>query len=376
MLSTNKYQILETITAVSRLITLPFKPKGTKISIRDHIIVLCEPSQNKYYGFSMAMPQSVDRFLNGDSREDLWILNKVIFRFVSWYIIPYKNDDPEIYTGLINMAKYLCVALRHLQNIYKTGTVVGTLQCFILILLSVVNDTFVPELFYNPSETSNISFLDDDCDIGYEDIETTVYSTIFDVDKFKHFWSKEELKSLIKQFDQCFRPYEEPDTIIFKENETISVAKVVIDLLDNVLPKNIVSDDDEILSNHGADYHTHSRKNSNKDDDGSDDNENPGMGFNMFEEEDVDAEVQVPKVEKKIEKIEKIIEKVVEKKIEKKVDERVIKNTGSSIYKKLPIPKSLNNVIVRGHLTGITDILRMMDKKFTTMLSQSVKGTN
>ena len=48
-MSVSKQQLLETITTISKLILLSFKPIDTKIAIRDHKLVLCDPINNKYY---------------------------------------------------------------------------------------------------------------------------------------------------------------------------------------------------------------------------------------------------------------------------------------------------------------------------------------
>jgi hypothetical protein len=202
-MSRDKHQILETITAVSRIITLAFKKEKTKIAIRNHNIILCEPNMEKYYGIKMA--QGIDRYWNGDSREDIYILNHVICNFIEWYIIPYKEKDYEVYTGLINMAKYLCVGLKRLQNTYETGTVVGTLQYYIIALTSVINEKYYNGLLYN---SKNNTYLDDN-EYNME------YSTIFDIEKFKTFWSNEELKSLCDQFEGCFRMPNEKDYSLF-----------------------------------------------------------------------------------------------------------------------------------------------------------------
>ena len=276
-MSIDKQQILETITSVSRLITLAFKPKGTKIAIRDHNVVLCEPKSDIYYG--LKIPQGIDRYWNGDSRDDIYILNHVICNFIEWYILPYKREDTDIYKGLINMAKYLRVGLKDLQNTYRSGTAVGTLQYYIIALTAVIEDKFYPEILYNASASGRKSFLDEDNDSD----DNLIYSTIFDVDKFKNFWTRDELRSLCSQFEKCFRCPDEPDNVIFKENE-------------------IDSDDRNLIRN------------------------------------DIDN------------------------------------NHLQRHSKSWPLPKSLNNVIVQGHLVGISTILSIMDKRFTTMLNQSVKG--
>ena len=314
-MSVDKQQILETLTAVSRLITLPFKPKGTKIAIRDHNLVLCEPKTDTYYG--LKIPQSVDRYWNGDSREDIFILNPVICNFIDWYIIPCKTTEPEIYKGLINMAKYLCISLRDLQTTYKTGTAVGTLQYYIIVLTAVIEDKFYPDMLYNASSSERKSFLDE----GDNDESNMIYSTIFDVDKFKTFWSKDELTSLCSQFEKCFKNCGEIDIVVFKD--------ITLDL--------------DITKRQSFELR-----------DNSDTITCPTPLKNSINNDTKTGNSSSPNDEHKI-KANDVCE-------------------FHNVVKTWPTPKSLGNVIVQGHLMGITNILNIMDKKFTAMLNQSVKG--
>jgi len=305
MTSSDKEQILETITAVSRLITLAFKPAGTKIAIRNHNIVLCEPSDNNYYGIKFA--QGLDRYWNGDSREDIYVINHVICNFIDWYIIPTKNEDPDVHKGLINLTKYLCVGLRELQKTYRKGTVVGTIQYYINVLLAVIDGTFKSWMLYNHSTTGRKSFLDEN---NTDDDTSVIYSTIFDIDKFKNFWTKTEIKSLCSQFDQCFKMPDEPDNIVFRENdEKMEVTEIT---------------EDDVKSNNSETKEINTK----------DDTKHNKMG-----------------------KTEKIDDKSKEN------------------YRKLPVPRNQTNVLVKGHLVGITDILNIMDKRFSTMLNQSIKSS-
>lgn len=213
-MSTEKHQILETITAISRLITLAFKPIGTKIAIRDHKVVLCDPINEKYY-FNLKLTQSIDRYWNGDSRDDIYVLNHAISNFIEWYVISAKTKNEKLYKSLINMAKYLCVGLKRLQKTYKTGNVVCTLQYYINILTATIEDIYYSEMLYSPTSTSRKSFLEgiSDEDIN-EDDGTIIYSTIFDIEKFRNFWTADELISLCSQFDACFRdPHEKEDNL-------------------------------------------------------------------------------------------------------------------------------------------------------------------
>lgn len=373
-MSVDKQQILETITAVARLITLVFKPKDTKIAIRDHTIVLCEPKE-KYYVINIA--QGIDRYWNGDSREDIFILNHVICNFIEWYIIPFKKTDPDIHRGMINMAKYLCVSLKYLQKTYKSGNVVGTLQYYIIVLIAVIEDNFYPEMLYNTSVTHRKSFLDDNND----DVDTLIYSTIFDVDKFKNFWTKEELRSICNQFDNCFKMHDEHEYIVFREDSIYDEIELK-DAKENISRKNSIDKElkelkelkgskEKSTSEHEHEYdneHEEEYKNLNFD------NEEGNACVSLFDIDMLTGPIpnNTPTINNanNDNKLKRETHNVG-----KRNNHYNIHNAGSYVNR-LPVPKSLNNVIVNAHISGITNILNMMDKRFTAMLNQSVKGIN
>lgn len=203
-MSNEKHQILETISAISRLITLAFKPIGTKIAIRCHKLVLCEPTLKGAF-INTGLSQSIDRYWNGDSRKDISVLNHVIRNFIDWYILPNK-DNEKIYLGMIQIAKYLCVGLIRLQYTYRSdkGNVAFALQYYINILVAIIEERFYPGMLYNPNSKDNNSILD----ANFENKEDPmIYSTIFDVNKFKNIWNDEELTTLCDQFGKCFKEY-------------------------------------------------------------------------------------------------------------------------------------------------------------------------
>ena len=242
-MSTDKNQILEPITAVARLITLAFEQKGTKLAIRDHNVVLCKPNSDSYYGIKI--PQGFDRYINGDSRDDIYVLNHVICNFIEWYIIPYSKKqsdqtDRKLYNGLINMTMYLCVGLKELQCTYKSGTAVGTLQYYINVLLAVANNTFRSDMLYNPNNTEFTTFLD-----ASADAQSIMYSTIFDIDKFKSFWTRDELASLCDQFDQCFIKHDKDDRYVFQSDETETENEDNYDKTNKLLIEEVIEIKDE-----------------------------------------------------------------------------------------------------------------------------------
>jgi len=198
----SKQQVLETISSIGKIIMLAFKPLGTKIAIRNHILVLCESDLNSngvtrsYIGFY----QGIERYCYGDSRDDLYILNHVLTNFIDLYILTYPKDS-AIYKGLIMMCRYMCCGLKRLQQTYVEGNATCVIQYMINILYTLINDTYKPYMMYsiNRINRSNLSIY------GNSDTKETMdHSSIFDTNKIKDFWSQSELKSIIGQFNQCF----------------------------------------------------------------------------------------------------------------------------------------------------------------------------
>ena len=182
------------------------------------------------------------------------------------------------------MAKYLCVGLTRLQYTYREdkGNVAYALQYYINVLVAVIEDRYYPGMLYNAGSKEDQSILDGKFD---EEEDPMVYSTIFDINKFKSMWSEEELNTLCDQFGKCFRNPGDPDKAIFMDPTEID-------------DEDSKDDDSEI---------TASRH----------------LGYGKFV---------------------------------------------------LPVPRNIHKPLVDGHLTGLSKMLDRMDKKFTGILDQSVKG--
>lgn len=373
MMSVDKHQILETITAVSRIITLAFKPRGTKIAIRDHNVVLCEcePKSDSYYilGFKVQnFTQGLDRYRYGDSREDIYVLNHVICNFIEWYLIPNKYNDGELYKGLINMARYLCVSLQDLQKIYGHGNVVLTLQYYVLVLNAVIDDNFYPEMLYmiSPSDRGKNA---------QDEPQNLMYSTMFDVDKFKHFWSRDELISLCSQFEKCFVMEGEPDKIVFKEGDERKIPENKIkEIKDN-------SDYSQLADMYDGHF-VQSLDIASNEFDFLNLNANLPLPINSPQTLSLDGpitmSVGIPSPSPSI------TQNYNNHNQYNQHNQHNQHNQYNQHNKQPPamnrrskaVPRNQNNVIVQGHLVGITNILNMMDKRFTAMLTQSYKGVN
>jgi hypothetical protein len=213
-MSRKEPQVLEAVTAMARIATLAFHPEGSKIAFRNHTIVICPPTTDSVYNLiPKSLLQGIDRYWNSDSRNDLHILNHVIKNFIDLYVIPYRNDD-ETYKNLINLAKYTCVGLMKLQRTYSDEqcNAVLVIQFYINILRDLIRGNHDYSSFYIPGGQAKVK------PIVHESEDLTL-STIFDIEKFKTFWSKKELNRLCGQFNGCFKNQGEVDEVIFSPSD-------------------------------------------------------------------------------------------------------------------------------------------------------------
>ena len=91
--------ILEPLQAILQIALLSFHPVGTKLTIQNNIMTLQPPTYS----------QSMSRWYNNDTKEDLFFLFNVFHRFKKFYA-HYKADAPasvqhRLYALLIDMSK-------------------------------------------------------------------------------------------------------------------------------------------------------------------------------------------------------------------------------------------------------------------------------
>jgi len=91
--------ILEPLQAILQIALLAFYPVGTKVTIQHNALILQPP----------AYSQSMLRWYNNDTKEDLYFLFNVFTRFKKFYA-PYKAGAPEsvqhrLYALLIDLSK-------------------------------------------------------------------------------------------------------------------------------------------------------------------------------------------------------------------------------------------------------------------------------
>lgn len=173
-----KQQLLDPLCTIVRLILLNFNADGTKIHIQNNRIWLLPPHKI----------QSVERFIYGDSRNDICILGNAINNYIGYYLEHYKPD--EIYEKLSTLTRYACIGLKKLQKTYYDlnkeifDNCIYTIQYFILSLLNVLENINYENKYLLVSFDSPSNLLDDN--------------------KMKTLWQVDDIDELYKQFIKCF----------------------------------------------------------------------------------------------------------------------------------------------------------------------------
>lgn len=339
-MSSKEPQVLEAVTAMARIATLAFHPEGAKIAFRNHNIVICPPATDTTYRLiPKSLLQGIDRYWNSDSRGDLHIFNHVIKNFIDLYVIPHK-DDEKTYNNLINLAKYTCVGLMRLQRTYADQhcNAVLVIQLYVNILRDLIRGKHDETSFYIPDghTARRIIHTEDSRD------NVLTLSTIFDIDKFKTFWSKKELNRLCDQFRGCFKNQGEVEEVIFSNTMPNTTGGEVFGLLLNA--SGSVSTDNET-----------STKSEISGDDGSE------------IESLMDSEALIPMP--------------IQTQSSFPAPITTLGGSPSGHNKpingkefSLPEPSNQSLPIVKGLIVSIISILDAMDQRFSAVLTQSLQG--
>lgn len=204
----NQKQLLDPLGTLCKLIALNFYDSNTKISIHDHIVALDISDQFQW----------ITRSLNKDSKENISELYYVIVRLILWYLISdtniencanyeSNNNKNNNYTREIiiseksnnayhirnseeirRMIQYLCHAFTKLQILtYKHGNVVFTLQYYINLLTSALDNNFDYKLL----------------PIHLQEINDS-YDNLLDLNKLKNLWEIRDIQRICELYDNCF----------------------------------------------------------------------------------------------------------------------------------------------------------------------------
>lgn len=138
--------ILEPLQAILQIALLSFHPVGTKLTIQHNILMLQPP----------AYSQSVARWYNNDTKEDLYFLFNVFHRFKKFYA-HYKSDasgssvQHRLYALLIDLSKTGINKLIRTYGQTDKPHILQTLTMYKFIL----DDQLSPELMTLPPPAAN-----------------------------------------------------------------------------------------------------------------------------------------------------------------------------------------------------------------------------
>lgn len=124
--------VLEPLQAMVQLSLLSFCPVGTKLTIYDNLLYIQQPG----------LGQGIIRYLNDDTKDDLYFLLNVFRRFIIYYDF-LKQNNPELYNLLIN---YSQKGLDKLIQTYSDANKVSLLHSLKMYKLILNNGVFFENL--------------------------------------------------------------------------------------------------------------------------------------------------------------------------------------------------------------------------------------
>jgi len=210
-----KKQLLDPLGSLCKLVSLNFNEINTKLRIHNHILSIDKP-----YSYQWVM-----RTYGRDGKENISELFYVIVRVIKWYLVDNNhinnendndndNNNNDNNTNWVNihnsseikrLVRYVCNALRKLQNTYEYGNVILSIQFYINIMEDAIdgnyNDNKLPAFILDKEQE---------------------YENLLDYDKLKNFWSYDKLRRICELFDECFKVYNAEDMMMAEKEALIN----------------------------------------------------------------------------------------------------------------------------------------------------------
>lgn len=218
MTTINKRQLLDPLGSICHIVSLTFSPLNTKIGINNHAIVIQQSNSLQW----------LDRYWNGDNRENISLLYNIIIRVIEWYILPlsgkYDTDMSKEFSNeeerkkfwfyLEKMCNYLCIAFDKLQHTYYNGPIPTNVVTTIQYYINLINDSIIGNYSHNKLpkciyESENKNFLD--------------------YDKIKLLWNSKKMEQICDLYEKCFLKLNSNDKT--KEQEIEGYMQAVDKLL-------------------------------------------------------------------------------------------------------------------------------------------------
>lgn len=197
-----KHQILDPMATIIKLILLNFYPINTKIYFSNNKIYIDQPHNTQF----------IERFINGDSRNDISILGNTLYKFVLFYV----NKNYKHYDKICLLIKFACMGLKRLQITYFnlnnriTDNSVYTIEYFINYLTNALTNSNIEILsFSHPNH-------------------------LLDENKLKHIWTEDDIDHAFNHIIKCFviLPGGTYAPLDINDSEYIKYNKMLISFLD------------------------------------------------------------------------------------------------------------------------------------------------
>lgn len=178
----SKKQILDPLSCLCKIAILTFYNKGTKISIKNNIILFSQADNIQW----------IKRAYYGDGKNDISTLYNPILKAIDWYIL---NRDEDINIEPIkNIIKYAIIGLDKLQSTYENGNVILAIKFLKNNLNMCLNDNFTIDDFVFINEIKNTE-------------------NVINYDKIKKIWTNEKINIISNQLDIINKNIEVPDSL-------------------------------------------------------------------------------------------------------------------------------------------------------------------
>jgi hypothetical protein len=240
-------EILDPISAMCRLVALNFRPESTKVGVTDYAIEIQPPTTG----------QGIYRYTNGDDKDTISTLFPVVRHIIEWYLIPLydaknkkkKNtnkstgpvhtkkeidevkvdkvdkieidetiqlnnvceklnfsnhiSESEIYEywqTMNKLSRYMCGGLSKLQETYKIGSIILTIQCLINLMIDAQEGRYsvnkLPKCMVD-----NVNLLD--------------------YNKIKDLWNYKKVHEVCELYDKCFEA--QTDQLLSDKNKASKI---------------------------------------------------------------------------------------------------------------------------------------------------------
>jgi hypothetical protein len=180
-------ELLDPVSVLLHLATLPLEESGSKIAIHHHHIII---QSDNYL-------QKAMRKYNNYTREDISKLFDPILQTYYWF---FNNNQDDIWHEFgkshefRELIRYSVSGLKILQTTYQTGSVIFTLQIYINMYNSMLNNCFdvtcLPEILLKEWKHRN---------------------GLVKEEEIKKIWSLETLKQLQQMLNDCFNTNAQED---------------------------------------------------------------------------------------------------------------------------------------------------------------------